>query len=36
MADIRAWAKAHAGPVLDLSDAVRTSLGLFIARLRSG
>ena len=36
MADIRAWAKAHAGPVLDLSDAVRTSLGLFIARLHNG
>ena len=36
MADIRAWAKAHAGPVLELSDAVRTSLGLFIDRLRNG
>ena len=36
MADIRAWAKAHAGPVLDLSDAVRTSFGLFIARLHNG
>ena len=32
MADIRAWAKAHSGPVLDLSEAVRTSLRLFIAQ----
>ena len=36
MADIRAWAKAHSGPVLDLSEAVRTSLRLFIARLHNG
>ena len=36
MADIRSWAKAHAGPVLELNDAVKTSLMLFIARLRNG